>query len=338
MLYEGKKDISKGVEKMSKKVMVVLIVLLALASATMAYLAFEDDNKEKAYYSKISSETNKLTDKTKKIDDQIYVLKKEFDEKTTCKGNVELVFTELNPLLYTEIYPIMNEYQYPGILVLTPDQYPGKEDCLSIQQYNELINAGWQSCIGYFGDSIQEIADFKKRLDNNHLSYSPIIYFNRDTYQQGYDQELAAIGINTVIHHGEESLDIVSEVNRDEFCHLGAVSYRKSNAKEYMNRAIELGRNCIYTVGFSLKEESYNEKVLKAMLKTFHKYEDKDNLSITTIDNAYQYFISMQDEKVVLEEEMNNQINTLKNEKEELNEQIKEINDSYKEKDKDENN
>ncbi len=81
-----------------------------------------------------------------RIQQEIDDLEEEYSLKMEGTGTAEVLFTHPDARVYEEAYPIMEEYGYTGVLAVSEQQFPGTEGNMSLEQFQELIQAGWMIC------------------------------------------------------------------------------------------------------------------------------------------------------------------------------------------------
>ena len=101
-------------------------------------LFFQEDQikKEKdVYYGQMEQEVETFVKEKKQLETDLLDLEKKYDNEINGKASVELLFTDLNENIYTDIYPWMKEYGYIGTLAISPKSFPVNKDCLSMKQF-----------------------------------------------------------------------------------------------------------------------------------------------------------------------------------------------------------
>ena len=63
------------------------------------------------------------------------------------KLNATLCFSVADEQLYSEIYPILEEQDLTGVIILRNDQLPGDKYAIPVQDFLNLLQAGWSSAI-----------------------------------------------------------------------------------------------------------------------------------------------------------------------------------------------
>lgn len=319
---------------MNKKLFIIMIVLV-IACGAVFFVGIRKEQTNEKYYSQISSEVEDYEKQKQQLENQMNDLQKEYNVKINGIGTTEILFTNLDPTIYTDIYPMMEKYNYTGVLVFSPQEYPSQRDCLSLEQFLDLKEAGWHCCFGWDESQLSTdwIPAFEDELAVFNIYPDNVMYFPEETYQQSYDKELYNQGFRTIIHHGEEELPIVSSPQDNQLWHTGALPFRRSGIKKYLTEAMNEGGNVIFTVGFSLKEELYNEYTFESMLDTFKNYTNDQSLDVTNVYDARKYHLSIGEGQEGLQKEFDLKKKALEDDIKEIENKILDIYDSYREKD-----
>lgn len=267
--------------------MVVMIVVLAV-------LITNDQKKEEAeaaQYEEISEARRPLLVKQQQLERELKELEENYESERTPKGSTQIVFTELDARVYSEIYPIMKRYNFKGILSLSLSEYPGAEGCMSLPQFKELMNAGWTACITWDTETKLDAwwMLMSAKIQELGIAMPTTAYFKTGTYTTGIDDVLKEKGITAVYHHGEE-LDLIQLSYEEELWHLGAVGLMGEKPKLRMEEAIEAKGNVAFLVGFELEDELYNENSFTSMLNYFDTYRASDELVVGSLADAANHY------------------------------------------------
>lgn len=69
-----------------------------------------------------------------RMERELEQLADEYELRISGTGTVGILFTDLDERIYTELYPVMKEYGYTGIIAVSGSYLPGGEGCLSVEQ------------------------------------------------------------------------------------------------------------------------------------------------------------------------------------------------------------
>ena len=127
---------------MIKKIAIGLVVVLAVAIvATFTWKEMKKEKINKQISDQIEQELAPYNLEKEKIQTDLEQLEINYDRELG-KGTVVILFPDISEKIYTEFYPILNEYGYKAALTVSQEQFPGKEGCLTAEQFQELLNAG----------------------------------------------------------------------------------------------------------------------------------------------------------------------------------------------------
>ncbi len=315
-----------------KKIGIVLIIILAIGLGTALYLEDKYSNEEAAKRVKMQEELLPIQDEKSKLEQEIKKLDSEYDKQAFGMGTVEILFTGAEAGIYTDIYPIMKEYGYSGVVTLSEDQFPGSEGCMSIAQLNELLKAGWTTCIQWKADAADEkwLTKLADRMKKNGIPETKVLYFTRNTYKSSLDSRLSELGYTIAIHHGEEKLELVVNRAGEGVWHPGAVGM-KGNAPRYkLEDAVSQSGNIVFTVGYEESEELYDSETFRAMLKQFANHTQNESLMITDPLSAREYRRQMEEGEGSVTTDYEEQKAALESRLSELEEEYQNIIEKYR--------
>lgn len=277
-----------------KKILIILIIVMA---AAVAWMLLENAVKQKDQQmdsEKTEEEMRPLRVEKDRLERELEELEDEYELRISGTGTVGILFTDLDERIYTEIYPIMKDYEYTGILAVSGSYLPGGEGRLSVEQMTELLEDGWVCCPTWrAGDSLQTILDLEATLAGMGAVPSHTIYFEEGAYTQAYDTELAGAGYTTVIHHGEEGLPLVTSDVETAVWHPGAVGLQGEEPRYRLEDAVEDKGNIIFTVSYTREDEMYDSDPFISMLDYLKEYESRSEVSVMAPWEARGYFTDL---------------------------------------------
>lgn len=279
-----------------------VIALAIVGFAVLSVLVWKD-NKEKdktaVEYAKMEQELIPLNVKKRELEKQLEDMDLQVEKQLEIKGTATMVFTELKKDIYTKIYPIMETYEYKGVLALSSTQFPGEDGCMSVSHFKRLIKAGWSYCVMWEegSDWDQWHGQLQEKLKRLKLKKSTAIYFPNGTYKKEMQSDLARDGYGIAVHHGEEQLSFYSQPVKEETWYPGACGMQGQSPKTKLKKAVGDGTNIVYTIGFSLQDELYEEETFKRMLDEFRMHEDAKELLVTDFDGAQKYHLDIQEQR-----------------------------------------
>ena len=90
--------------------LVIVFVIFIITIGVLLFLFLQEDQikKEKdVYYGKMEQEVETFVKEKKQLETDLLDLEKKYDNEINGKASVELLFTDLNENIYTDIYPWM---------------------------------------------------------------------------------------------------------------------------------------------------------------------------------------------------------------------------------------
>lgn len=274
-----------------KKIGIVVIIILMIGLGAALYMEEKSSREDAAKNAKLQEELLPIKDEQSRLEQELKELTGEYDGQVLGKGTAVLLFTGAEAGIYTDIYPIMKEYGYIGVLTLSEKQFPGEEGCVSKKQFEELIAAGWSTCIQWQTEATDETWRTKltERMKKNNIPDSRVVYFADGTYSSSIDSRLSELGYTIAIHHGEEKLALIEKRAQEGIWHPGAIGMKGSSPRYKLEDAVSGGGNIVFTVGYERSDELYDSATFRAMLKQFDSYCKKDSLMITDPVSAREY-------------------------------------------------
>lgn len=178
----------------------ILILLAALLSAGILYNSYQAAQRE-AYLKEYQDAVQELETKRQRLEEQLVALQRNRNTTRDCGMGI-LLFEKPSERLYTEVLPIMQEYELTGVVVLRTQEYPGQPGCITVEQMQELADAGWIFCAGWDGE--EKLEALKEPFKALKLPKSKTIWMQPDSFQpEQTETVLNGAGYATVFNHGE---------------------------------------------------------------------------------------------------------------------------------------
>ena len=260
-----------------------------------------------------------------RIQQEIDDLEEEYSLKMEGTGTAEVLFTHPDARVYEEAYPIMEEYGYTGVLAVSEQQFPGTEGNMSLEQFQELIQAGWSTCIVWSGDDMYTwLGALALKMQETGVPGSSVMYFPSETYLKEYDEILLAHGFAAAVHHGEAG-EMDTAAGEGGIWHPAAVGLQGETPKYRLDDAVKNKANIVYTVGWQQEDEMYNEKMFRSMLSYFKQYQEESGLQVMDIAGAGEYRQQLENDKGAIEQEYLQKKEEPERQKEDIERQMDEI-------------
>ncbi|WP_172472464.1 hypothetical protein [Thomasclavelia cocleata] len=297
-------------------------------------LFFQEDQikKEKdVYYGKMEQEVETFVKEKKQLETDLLDLEKKYDNEINGKASVELLFTDLNENIYTDIYPWMKEYGYIGTLAISPKSFPGQKDCLSMKQFEELINAGWQCCLKWDKSSdinewLSSCRELAKALE---IKLVNAVYFPTGSYNSKYDEILMKEGILVVVYHDENDLLSINSKFKNDLWYSSALAWNSNQATSILSNLMNQKGNMVYIIGSESIYEKYEEGNFIAMLKRLKSFSEKNSILVYNLLEAREYCKEIENKRESIENNYKPQKEVLESKIAELDKKIDSVYDKY---------
>lgn len=333
---EEDKDIDMNKFNLNKEQRIKLIVFVAVI-ITIGFLIFflwrEDQIKKEidVHYTQMEEEMESLTKEKQQLENDLSNLEKNYNNETQGISSVVFLFTDLNENIYTDIYPLMKEYGFVGTLTLSPTTFPGQDNCLSLEQFSELIKMGWQCCLKWDESNdidkwLESCKDIAKKAG---INLPEVVYFPENSYRSEYDESLIRQGISIVVHHGEEKLSLTTLESKDNFWYLGAVPWNRDGASSMLSNVINKKGDILFTIGSDSQKESYKKNRFNSMLTKINKFSKANNIFVSSLLDVREYRKELENKRTGLENNFISQKEELETKISELDKKIDSIYDKY---------
>ena len=274
-----------------KRIAIVLTVVLAGVLGFFLWNEYRGEQERQAQYEARERELRPLTVQYNDLQKQLTNLEELYKAKKEGIGTTSVIFVDMDERIYTDCYPVMKEKGYTGILAVSDTMFPGIEGCMSMEHFQELIQAGWTICLNWNAEQPIEswLPSVTENLAAIGMESGNIMYFPNGTYTQEYDAVLLEYGFTVAVHHGEEGRSMILSGDEDGVWHPGAVGLQGKEPKAKMQESVTGKGYLINVVGFRLEEDMYNDKMFRSMLDFCSEIEAKNSLMVMDINAAREY-------------------------------------------------
>lgn len=275
-----------------KRAVVIATLILMAGLGIFLWSIKRDEREQNAVYVKWNEERRPLEVKKKKLERELSNLTVEYEADKQPKGTTQLLFTDIDERVYSVCYPTMKNFEFTGILVLSGTRLPGTEGCISVEQFRELIEAGWSICIQWEGkNSVNRWwPAMQSSLNELHVDAGSTIYFPKGSYEAGLDARVQQMGFSIVISEKAENENPLQTQHEDGIWHVGAIGFMTSQPKTWLREAVAKDANITYLVSFQAEEQLYNEASFLGMMQAFDEYEVSGDLMVNNIDEARAHY------------------------------------------------
>ena len=272
------------------------------------------------------------------IDEQ-YKLRGGAEEYAGNNSFMSLVFVHLDTGLYDDVLPLLNDTDTPlsGVMALSLDELPGMEGNITLEQYRELTELGWESTMYWKGlpkdegDSPallnNDIAESVAALDSYLTELSLLLeslgidvpsslVLGVEISDNEYESVLSKHGVQTVLSDDTVNNDIVEEDKPDGIWYPGIIGWRDLNRSTRVKRSVETGVGyAAFMISFDNSKDNYDksfyaiegedtlngvrEAVFVRMLNNFRKSVKAGTIEVVGVDEARGRMVKYYDAKAV---------------------------------------
>lgn len=308
---------------MKKAVKITAIVAAVLLAGLLVFFLWQEKKVEKekeTLFVEMEKEMRPLDLQKRKLRQELDDLEKAYTKASQGMASLVLLFTDMDEIIYTEIYSKMKEYGFIGMLTLSENQVPGQAGCVSKQQFEELIEAGWKCCLRWEKDmdTSEWLLSARKVVSETGIPQPETVYFPQGTYDSRIDNFLKRQGFTIAVHHGEEDLPLTVLESGEGIWQPGAFGWNQNGVSPLLSDAVSQRGNLVFTIGSDSQSEEYLGEDFSAMLRTVGKYCDSNELMVTDLITAREYRRNLEGSQEGLAQDFEEN-------KAELEEQIEEV-------------
>ena len=235
-------------------------------------------------------------------------------------STVTTVCTDLDVRLYDILFPIYEgvaDDQNPGTLkivgtmCLSEKEMPGIDGNISLNQYNEMIDAGWSTVLFVSKENAKNLTAYvnsmKERLDALSMSMPNALYFELNAYSMNLDDEILSLGFKSVMHHKEHGLPLFGTDTAPELWRVGCINWNSGDTVTIFGQLVSTSGHLVITYSFdrTIKEDHFPPEIYGAyysfnkMLSMFRVNSENGNLEVGNVEAGRENYAEY--EKVHIE-------------------------------------
>ncbi len=301
---------------------VLLIVLLVLAVAEKPKTQRQEEIRSRV--APLEQERDRLIAKRDAMQ-QSFIL------QTNHPATEHLIFLELDSRIYSEIFPKLQKIDAVGTLGLSPGNFPGDRGMLTREEFNELLEAGWDTCLicGETGDFASWDRDMTQRLEQAGLDKPGTVYFARECFDPAQREEILGCGYRIAVHHGEGGSSLIGKDTPDELWMTGAHAWNYEGVKIDIQELVRFRGDTCFTLSFSKGADVYGKGAFTSMLDYVLPYLRDGSLILTGFAEARELHSIAIDGTGMTQEQWEEERAEIEKQISELNEQIQELYDEW---------
>lgn len=307
---------------MWKKILIGLAcIVLAGVLVVGVQKSMREDRAHSAALQEVNQQMDSLRSRKLELEKELEALKEEISTKVGGMGTLSLLITDLDSVFVERVSLRMDEAGVPGVLVLTEEQFPGNEECITLSRFQELLESGWEYCVAWNGigefDSWYE--DMSKLLNENGLAMPKALYCEDRSYRVEVEETVQARGFTIIVHSGELGLPIVNE-EAETLWRVGSARWASNEGRSYMDQA-SYKRG---SVALIVDQVNFFEEEFDSMLAMLNRYYEAETLrpAVLTEAESYRRQIVLELEDAQYNSSNSAKVRSMEEELESVNEQI----------------
>lgn len=312
---------------MAKKIIVSITIILAGLLVFMLWMAEKQQQEKKQQLEELIEEVRPLETEKTALEKQVRQLEADYEKEVNHMATEEILVTELSSQLYSDLFPLMQEYTACGVLALSEEEFPENEEKITAVQFKEILDAGWSYCLAWDGEGdLEEWLDgMENRLEELNLELPNTIYLSQDDYSLEMDSVLQKNGISIIVC--QSTLDVPEmAVNIEEGNWIiNSCPWNFDGVKSTLSALVKAKGNLPFTVSFTGTSDMFYSQSFRNMLIYIADYQASGDLLLTNFENARSSHQDAAARGAELQSELDNQKEELENQISELERQIAEI-------------
>lgn len=309
----------------------VAIVLLAGALFFFFWQDRQAEREKQAQAEAMERDLRPLEVEKRRLQQDLDGIDRTYEEESRGSASLVILFTNLDEIIYTDIFPRMSTYGFTGVLTLSEECFPGQEGSMNWEQFQELKAAGWECCFRWepTTDPAEWMTSCRRLAQEAQIETPTAVYFPDTAYSKAQDDFLRSYNFEVVVHHGEESLPLILSEGGDGLWHPGAVAWNQDGVVSLLSDLTSQKGNLVFTVGSDSQPEKYEENGYTYMLQMVNKYCGAGDLMVTDLLGAMEYRRELEAGQTNLEKDYTDQEAELESQIRELDKKIDEITEKY---------
>lgn len=198
-------------------------------------------------------------------------------------GSVALLFAEPDPRLETDVFPLMAQHGYTGVIALSADDFAEDAQRLSNERLRELQNEGWELCLSLTAsDDLAALCNAVKQTD---LDMPKTLYLPETLLTEAQSTIAQAEGIVTVVQH---SGTVSGEICYGLPCIMATGSResllseeKKGLSKQLLAETAATSGGLVLTIGYRRVRDTFDENNVSAMLRSIDRYVKLGKLAVS---------------------------------------------------------
>lgn len=282
---------------MSGRIISLVCTILAVVGIVVLAFGYKDYSSDQgeisAVYAELSAKLSKLESEKRDVQSKILRLEESVAESSDSVATLNIIFTDMSEVIYTEILPVMKEYGFKGTLAVSAKELPGKNGLLTERQIGELVGDGWDVIPRYIeGDGVIGIGASSEWIARHGYDAKATVMIDEDKLTPEVEKAIAQAGYTSILVKLGDGTDgvVVNDIT-DGAWRPKAVGYLSQDRRGILTDAVQAKGHVAFVVGFDKDNTSdlYGAKVLSSMLGYLGSLCDNGELECLGIYDAMVY-------------------------------------------------
>lgn len=253
-------------------------------------------------------------------------IQKEYIARMRGMGTVTLLFTQPDAVFMDIVVPMLMESGLKGMVAFDLACYPGSENCITMEQWRQLEQAGWEVCLRWDGKTMlpQWMDSMNRKLSSLGMAPSLTVYVPQALFTTQLLAQARQLNLKALIHHGEDTGTKYEYIIQTNDVWLPQViPWHLENTSDTVLTTAEAGGSMVLEVYNEIIWEGGYRRLFKSMLEKLINWQTEDKMRVTTVNEAVSYRRGVVQGSLALETEMQEHLEKLNLEIEQLDEEIK---------------
>lgn len=197
-------------------------------------------------------------------------------------GSVMILCTEADARLEENIYSLLLNYNYVGVIALSDASFPGQEGCISLTDLNHILGKGWEICLSV--DQTTNLSSLYQRTVSAGLPAPRAIYCPDGVCTPAQQEVAKKLGITVLISHEKDAAS-----QAPDFWCVAASGSNEATSQTRLSRAAKESEAIALTVGYQRSRDMYEIENYSEMLRVVAiEYTTTGTLRVTGVNEAIE--------------------------------------------------
>lgn len=284
---------------MKKLVGFIKIVSIVFLCAILGLLLFKDDKKfgtENTAIGEVVTETKDLIYQKSDLEKQLKEIEHQYYESLADRGTQGFIITDISEeFLSKAIIPQFQKKKWVANLAITPNQYPGMENCISIESANNLLQNGW-GLIYYCSEKTdldEWIGNSLNGLRAVNIESPKVLYLSSQMYQEqkGNLKKICdKYGIEILVTYVNDAKYRANDTINDSLWIIHAEGYLSDTYWSRINTTFNEGDMSCFIIGNNETNTAtaYNDEDFTYLTEDIDYFKDKGEFFVSEIYSSHK--------------------------------------------------